>query len=175
MVPLLPIPNRKVKRLCADDSADSRVKVGHCQANIAANARADSSSGVLPLANRECACSCALLLVTPIGAHVPLYGRGSPMSPQTRELIPARAFCLWRIGNAHAVSRCCWWHQSVLTVPSRRSRLAYIAANVRADPGAGVLPAADRKRACRFTPLLAIPTCARRDAIAACARPKPGK
>ena len=34
VVPLLPIPNRTVKRLCADDSADSRVKVGHCQANI---------------------------------------------------------------------------------------------------------------------------------------------
>ena len=33
VVPLLPIPNRTVKRLCADDSADSRVKVGHCQAN----------------------------------------------------------------------------------------------------------------------------------------------
>ena len=32
VVPLLPIPNRKVKRLCADDSAGSRVKVGHCQA-----------------------------------------------------------------------------------------------------------------------------------------------
>ena len=32
LVPLLPIPNRTVKRLCADDSADSRVKVGHCQA-----------------------------------------------------------------------------------------------------------------------------------------------
>ena len=32
VVPLLPIPNRKVKRFCADDSADSRVKVGHCQA-----------------------------------------------------------------------------------------------------------------------------------------------
>jgi hypothetical protein len=32
VVPLLPIPNRKVKRLCADDSADSRVKVGHRQA-----------------------------------------------------------------------------------------------------------------------------------------------
>ena len=30
--PLLPIPNRTVKRLCADDSADSRVKVGHRQA-----------------------------------------------------------------------------------------------------------------------------------------------
>lgn len=32
--PLLPIPNRTVKRLCADDSAGSRVKVGHRQANI---------------------------------------------------------------------------------------------------------------------------------------------
>ena len=32
LVPLLPIPNRTVKRLCADDSADSRVKVGHRQA-----------------------------------------------------------------------------------------------------------------------------------------------
>src|SRR3954465_10250481 len=32
--PLLPIPNRTVKRLCADDSAGSRVKVGHRQAVI---------------------------------------------------------------------------------------------------------------------------------------------
>ena len=32
LVPLLPIPNRNVKRLCADDSADPRVKVGHRQA-----------------------------------------------------------------------------------------------------------------------------------------------
>ena len=39
VVPLLPIPNRTVKRLCADDSADSRVKVGHRQANILKNAR----------------------------------------------------------------------------------------------------------------------------------------
>ena len=39
VVPLLPIPNRTVKRLCADDSADSRVKVGHRQANTARNAR----------------------------------------------------------------------------------------------------------------------------------------
>jgi hypothetical protein len=31
-VPPLPIPNRTVKRLRADDSADSRVKVGHRQA-----------------------------------------------------------------------------------------------------------------------------------------------
>jgi hypothetical protein len=34
LVPLLPIPNRTVKRLSADDSAGSRVKVGHCQALI---------------------------------------------------------------------------------------------------------------------------------------------
>ena len=32
VVPLLPIPNRTVKRFCADDSAGSRVKVGHRQA-----------------------------------------------------------------------------------------------------------------------------------------------
>ena len=34
VVPLLPIPNRTVKRLSADDSAGSRVNVGHCQATI---------------------------------------------------------------------------------------------------------------------------------------------
>ena len=34
VVPLLPIPNRTVKRLSADDSADARVKVGHRQADI---------------------------------------------------------------------------------------------------------------------------------------------
>ena len=34
VAPLLPFPNRTVKHLCADDSADSRVKVGHCQAII---------------------------------------------------------------------------------------------------------------------------------------------
>ena len=32
VVPLLPIPNRTVKRFSADDSAGSRVKVGHRQA-----------------------------------------------------------------------------------------------------------------------------------------------
>ena len=39
VVPLLPIPNRTVKRLSADDSAGSRVKVGHCQANIKQSAQ----------------------------------------------------------------------------------------------------------------------------------------
>ena len=37
VVPLLPIPNRTVKRLCADDSAGSRVKVGHRQAIYTTN------------------------------------------------------------------------------------------------------------------------------------------
>ena len=39
VVPLLPIPNRTVKRLSADDSADSRVKVGHRQALTVRNAQ----------------------------------------------------------------------------------------------------------------------------------------
>ena len=38
LVPLLPIPNRTVKRLRADDSAGSRVKVGHRQALTAQTA-----------------------------------------------------------------------------------------------------------------------------------------
>ena len=38
LVPLLPIPNRTVKRVSADDSADPRVKVGHRQAITALNA-----------------------------------------------------------------------------------------------------------------------------------------
>ena len=43
LVPLLPIPNRTVKRLSADDSADSRVKVGHRQALIATFAQLKTS------------------------------------------------------------------------------------------------------------------------------------
>ena len=39
VVPLLPIPNRTVKRFSADDSADSRVKVGHRQAIKPKNAQ----------------------------------------------------------------------------------------------------------------------------------------
>ena len=33
LVPPLPIPNRTVKRICADDSAATSVKVGHRQAS----------------------------------------------------------------------------------------------------------------------------------------------
>ena len=45
LVPLLPIPNRKVKRLSADDSAGSRVKVGHRQALTMRNAQLIQSTG----------------------------------------------------------------------------------------------------------------------------------
>ena len=45
VAPLLPIPNRTVKRLRADDSADSRVKVGHRQALIPANPLSFGSGG----------------------------------------------------------------------------------------------------------------------------------
>ena len=37
LVPPLPIPNRTVKRLRANDSASTRVKVGHLQAFILKN------------------------------------------------------------------------------------------------------------------------------------------
>ena len=45
VVPLLPIPNRTVKRLCANDSADSRVKVGHRQATPSKQNPLSYSSG----------------------------------------------------------------------------------------------------------------------------------
>ena len=49
VVPLLPIPNRTVKRLCADDSADSRVKVGHRQAINPAQKAQYESAGLFAL------------------------------------------------------------------------------------------------------------------------------
>ena len=51
LVPLLPIPNRTVKRLSADDSAGSRVKVGHRQALTASKAPAEML-GLLSLRRR---------------------------------------------------------------------------------------------------------------------------
>ena len=46
LVPPLPIPNRTVKQLCADDSAAPSVKVGHRQANIFESPRLVSSGGI---------------------------------------------------------------------------------------------------------------------------------
>ena len=51
LVPLLPIPNRTVKRVSADDSAGSRVKVGHRQA-ITARKRLSNRWGVFIRATR---------------------------------------------------------------------------------------------------------------------------
>jgi hypothetical protein len=55
VVPHLPIPNRIVKRLCADDSGRTSVKVGHRQALIPQNPRKPSACGgfVLCLANAQ--------------------------------------------------------------------------------------------------------------------------
>ena len=47
VVPLLPIPNRTVKRLRADDSAGSRVKVGHRQALTAQKTPVSNDWGFL--------------------------------------------------------------------------------------------------------------------------------
>ena len=47
VVPLLPISNRTVKRVSANDSAGSRVKVGHRQALIARTSPAEQSAGLL--------------------------------------------------------------------------------------------------------------------------------
>jgi hypothetical protein len=45
LVPPLPIPNRTVKRLCADDSAATSVKVGHRQAFIPRTPSANQLEG----------------------------------------------------------------------------------------------------------------------------------
>ena len=46
LVPPLPIPNRTVKRLSADDSAATSVKVGHRQAVTPENPRRSTAPGV---------------------------------------------------------------------------------------------------------------------------------
>ncbi|MBY4688709.1 hypothetical protein, partial [Burkholderia dolosa] len=58
-----PIPNRTVKRLYADDSADSRVKVGNRQAPLAAQTPANRR-GFLHLRDEKTSVAC--------------YDRGAP-------------------------------------------------------------------------------------------------
>ena len=53
LVPLLPIPNRTVKQLRADDSAGSRVKVGHRQALTALKTPSRQLAGVLSLERQK--------------------------------------------------------------------------------------------------------------------------
>ena len=57
VVPLLPIPNRTVKRFCADDSADSRVKVGHRQAIKPETPSRKIGRFFLPLQRAKCTVS----------------------------------------------------------------------------------------------------------------------
>ena len=53
LVPPLPIPNRTVKRLSADDSAATSVKVGHRQAVIPENPRRRKAPGDFALGRRK--------------------------------------------------------------------------------------------------------------------------
>src|SRR5690606_8823973 len=53
VVPRLPIPNRTVKRLCADDSGRTSVKVGHRQALTPQNPICKHADGVLSLGNHH--------------------------------------------------------------------------------------------------------------------------
>jgi hypothetical protein len=53
LVPPLPIPNRTVKRLSADDSAATSVKVGHRQAVTPENPRRQQAPGVFALGRRN--------------------------------------------------------------------------------------------------------------------------
>ena len=73
LVPPLPIPNRTVKRLRADDSADSRVKVGHRQALIPHHPPRPKGRGVcLFVALTRSACAHWLCTVAGRpGLHVP--------------------------------------------------------------------------------------------------------
>ena len=68
VVPLLPIPNRTVKRLCADDSADSRVKVGHRQA-------------LIPAQNPQQITLLGVLLYAPRFLHAPAFTQVYPRTP----------------------------------------------------------------------------------------------
>ena len=53
LAPLLPISNRTVKRLRADDSAGSRVKVGHRQALTAQTTPLSNEGGFLRLEDNK--------------------------------------------------------------------------------------------------------------------------
>ena len=83
LVPLLPIPNRTVKRLSADDSAGSRVKVGHRQALTAQTAQPLKRLGVLLLRLRFC-------VSTPAGAVAGIPAGGLPLHADGACLAPGR-------------------------------------------------------------------------------------
>ena len=63
LVPLLPIPNRTVKRLSADDSADSRVKVGHRQATYSDKSPCSAGAFASLRVQHDAATRCDLLLL----------------------------------------------------------------------------------------------------------------
>ena len=87
LVPLLPIPNRTVKRLRADDSAGSRVKVGHRQALTAQIAPRTKVLGAL------CFVQPLLCRATSLGAACPSVRASlrTPGGSSTRGTVQTRA------------------------------------------------------------------------------------
>ena len=78
--PLLPIPNRTVKQVSADDSAGSRVKVGHRQALIAPNPLSLQRTGGFCVGEQLLVISGLRISIAPPSSTVPsLVIRTSPM------------------------------------------------------------------------------------------------
>ena len=65
LVPPLPIPNRTVKRLSADDSAATSVKVGHRQAVTPEDPRRHQAPGVFALGRWKAGNKSCFLIVGP--------------------------------------------------------------------------------------------------------------
>jgi hypothetical protein len=70
LAPLLPIPNRTVKRLRADDSADPCVKVGHRQALTTASPLAAQRSDGVSLLSQRCLAPASAALRRPLAQGV---------------------------------------------------------------------------------------------------------
>src|SRR5450830_780140 len=82
LVPLLPIPNRTVKQLRADDSAGSRVKVGHRQALTALKTPSRQLAGVLSLGGGNVALPTRTIAAVTREPSAPLAIRLHPVGTQ---------------------------------------------------------------------------------------------
>ena len=87
LVPLLPIPNRTVKRLSADDSAGSRVKVGHRQALTAQKTPVRNLTGVFCFLGAGRRIKSVLDIADAKCAHLCRAGRNQLRQDVPRQLI----------------------------------------------------------------------------------------
>ena len=84
LVPPLPIPNRTVKRLCADDSAATSVKVGHRQAVTPKHPLGLPLRGCLLLEARTPSAALLRLAATPLSPPSP---PANPLPPDLLEIV----------------------------------------------------------------------------------------